>query len=65
MSEVLGWRINDNKRSTLDKARRKDNAFLARASPKVRRQLRLTLKRVRQKGIDPYDQRYPVVVDID
>ena len=63
-SEVLGWRIDGNKRSTLYKARRKYNAFLARGSPKVSKRSRLTLKRLRQKGIDPYDQCCPVVVDI-
>ncbi|MFM7988704.1 MAG: DNA cytosine methyltransferase [Candidatus Fonsibacter sp.] len=41
LSEVIGWRIDGNKRSTLEKACRKDHAFLARASPKVRIRLRL------------------------
>ncbi|MFM7981439.1 MAG: DNA cytosine methyltransferase, partial [Candidatus Fonsibacter sp.] len=45
LPEVLGWRIDGNKRSTLYKARRQENAFLARAAPKVRRRLSLTLNR--------------------
>ncbi|MFM7979934.1 MAG: DNA cytosine methyltransferase, partial [Candidatus Fonsibacter sp.] len=35
LPEVLDWRIDGNKRSTLDKASLKDNDFLARASPNV------------------------------
>ncbi|MFM7984747.1 MAG: hypothetical protein ACKPKO_36035 [Candidatus Fonsibacter sp.] len=65
LPEVLGWRINGNKRSTLDKARRKEKAFLAKGSRNVRIQLRVTLGRLHQKGIDPYYQRCPVVVDND
>ncbi|MFM7985378.1 MAG: DNA cytosine methyltransferase, partial [Candidatus Fonsibacter sp.] len=44
LPEVLGWRIHGNRRSALVKAHRTYNALCARASPKVRMRLRLTLK---------------------
>ena len=63
LPKVLRWPTdNGDKRR---KALRREKAFLAKTSPKVRKRLHSAFERMRQKGLDPRDLRCPMVVDID
>ena len=46
-------------------ARKREQRFLAHATPKMRQRLRQALHNIRQKGVDPRGTDHPVVVDID
>ena len=58
---ALGWRKKPDKR----RARKREQRFLAHATPKLRQRLKQALRNIRRKGVDPRDGDQPVVVDID
>jgi len=58
---VLRWPGTPDKRVV----RKNEKRFLAQSTPKMRRRLKLALKSIRRRGVDPRGFEKPVVVDID
>lgn len=61
LPRVLRWGPSHNR----GQVRRRERAFLATASPKLKERLIAALRRIRKKGLDPRDISRPIVVDID
>jgi DNA (cytosine-5)-methyltransferase 1 len=60
IAEALRWG-----RPNIAKAIQKERAYLATASPRIKRNLKEVYKRIRKTGVNPRDIHCPVVIDID
>lgn len=60
LGTVLRWGPIDRR-----KARNREKKFLSKASPRLKRRLVTSLKRIKKKGLDPRDPQRPVVIDVD